>query len=115
MRQESADREPVKSLPRPPLGAEVAPEERDEFLEIAPIGDERVGGDIAFLLEVHQEFFDCLRVAHVRADNAPWMLLASIHACMSPSARSESSSRFRFLSRICWGRSSRRPKFAFIG
>src|SRR3954454_20865578 len=112
MRKEPANRQPVETLPRPLLRAVITSEEANELLEIAPVGDESVGRDVALFLQVDEKLFDRVGVAHpigaaaVSRSELPWRSpgpaktpVASIHAFMSASARSANISLFFFLSR----------------
>src|SRR4051812_31406789 len=127
MGQKTAYRQTIEPLPRPLPHAVVTAEERHEFFQIAAIRNDRVGRDIALFLEVGEKILHqvwrvvCHRNAvrgstrHARANAGEAIPFVSIHVCMSRSARSANISRFRFLSRMRCGRSSSRPKLAFIG
>ena len=92
MSQESAYRQTIQPLPRPLAHAEVGAEEPDELLEVAAIGDDGVGRNVAFFGEVGKEvlhrrrsrvdFSGCVREllpGHAWAVSVPWMLCASTH------------------------------------
>src|SRR5206468_4459683 len=92
----------------------VSAEKGDKLFEIPAIRNKCVRRDIALFLQVDQILFHRFWFGH-RATGDEAMFISSIHCLMSVSARSARSSRFFFLSRTLSGRSSTRPKFAFIG
>src|SRR6185437_13962955 len=111
--EEGAHHDPVDAAPAPRLAAVVPVEELDELAEIAAVRGHRVRRDVALLAEMIQIRGDVVRaVAH---DAAPAGAYESRHCVMSASARSASCSRLARLSRTGVGRSSTRPKLAFIG
>src|ERR1700694_2169528 len=116
MRQESADCQTIEPLPGPLANTVIAAEKSYQLFEIPPVRNERVRRNVAFLFEVRQEVFDSVSFAHdARATGEPNTAFASIQLPISASALSANISRLRFLSRIFSGRSSSKPKFAFIG
>src|SRR5512140_213986 len=122
---EAADRESVHAAPRPTLCTIVGAQELDKGIEIAAVRDQRVRRIVLLLLQVEKKLVHVAGhvIARARGNahvatafgSAPSSACSRIQLSMSASARAAKSSRLRRLSRSGLGRSSSRPKLAFIG
>src|ERR1043166_7023632 len=126
---ESAHGDAIDALPGPFGAAVVAAEETDEFAKIALVGADSIRRDVPLFGEMIEIVGDAVvrivrptwyrwrRRAHhqVAQDNRSSAIVSSRQRVMSANARAAIASRLRRLSFTRMGRSSTRPKLAFIG
>src|ERR1043166_377843 len=127
--EESAHGDAIDALPGPFGAAVVAAEETNEFAKIALVGADSVRRDVPLFGEMIEIVGDAVvRIVHptwyrwrrradhqVARDNRSSAIVSSRQRGMSAHARLAIASRLRRLSFTRMGRSSTRPKLAFIG